>query len=183
MPSFLELKDDIRGFIVQALPSEYKTVYWQSERQKIPTKPYCMLTELSESIDLNTSELQLPNSLTKQMTEYKTATITIAVYVDGLKTSTSSYSERKEFAYSSLNKVRTLFDTMQTRYKFKNKFAIRSLSSIRPLNEAVDGGYLYRYEFDLTVGFNETYEYDLPVSRKVIIDLEDIQIQVPEVNG
>lgn len=178
MPSIVELKDPIRGFVVRNLPIEFKKVYWQSERKNVPQKPYCMLTALSESQDFPTSENQLQDSLIKQTTQYKTAVITIAVYVDGLE----NFSDRKIFAFNSLNKVRKEFDTLQTAYKFKNIFSIKSMSGIRPLNETVNGGYLFRYEFDLTIGFNETYEYELPVSRKVIIDLEDIQIQVPEDN-
>lgn len=174
MPSLFQLKDIIREFTAQNLPKEFKTIYWQSERKRGPSKPYCMLTELSETYDAPTSEIQLPNSLTKQVTMYKIAVITIAVYVDGL----CDYDERKNFAYQSLNKIRTKFDILQTHYRFKKDFAIKSLSGIRALNDIVNGGYLFRYEFDLTIGFNEIYEYDLPVSRAVNIDLDRNNIHI-----
>ncbi|MBO8430888.1 hypothetical protein IAC76_05825 [Spirochaetes bacterium] len=178
MPNLFELKDLIRGFVIQNLPEDFKTVYWQSERMKVPKKPYCMLTELSESNSLVTGELQFPNSLTKQVTQYKTAVITIAVYVDGL----GDYDDRKAFAYNSLNNLRTVFETMKAHYRFKDKMTVRNLSGIRPLNETVGGGYLFRYEFDMTIGFHEIYEYELPVSHAVNIDLDenDIHIEVSE---
>ncbi len=178
MPNLIEIQTIIYDYIKDLLPLEFNKIYWQSERFIVPKKPYCMLTVLSETTDAPTSERQLPNSLTKQVTMYKTSVITIAVYVDGL----NDYKERKEFAYNSLNKIRTQFETLKSHYKFKHKFSVLNLSGIRALNEPVNGGYLFRYEFDMTVGFNEVFDYNLPVSHSVKIDMEanNIHIEVTE---
>lgn len=176
------IKDAIKEFVTLNLSEEFKTVYWQSSRYEAPKKPFCLLTWLSDSEDLRSSEIQLPNSLTKEHREYKTAVITIALYVDGLKIKQHNLKEREDLAQFNAENLRTQFQLLKTAYKFKNIFAINNTSGIRPLDEAVSGGYTFRREFDLTIGYDKVYHYDLPVSHAVNIDLDenDIHIQVTE---
>lgn len=173
-----EIKDLIKEFVTLNLPDDFKTVYWQTSRYEAPKKPFCLLTWLSDSEDLRSSEIQLPNSLTKEHREYKTAVITIALYVDGLKTKQHNLKEREDLAQLNAEKLRTLFQLDKTAYKFKTKFAPKNTSGIRPLDEAVSGGYIFRREFDLTIGFDKVYHYNLPVSHAVNIDLEENNINI-----
>lgn len=176
------IKDAIKEFVTLNLPKDFKTVYWQTSRYEAPKKPFCLLTWLSDSEDLRSSEIQLPNSLTKEHREYKTAVITISLYVDGLKTQQHNLKERENLAQLNAENLRTQFQLVKTAYKFKNIFAVNNTSGVRPLDEAVSGGYTFRREFDLTIGYDKVYHYDLPVSHAVNIDLEenDIHIKVTE---
>lgn len=176
-----EIKDLIKEFVTLNLPEEFKTVYWQTQRYEAPAKPFCLLTWLSDGEDLRSSEIQLPHSLTKEHREYKTAIITISLYVDGLKTKEHNLKERENLAQLNAENLRTLFQLNKTAYKFKTKFAPKSTSGIRPLDEAVSGGYIFRREFDLTIGYDKVYRYNLPVSHAVNIDLDnEIYIEVTE---
>ena len=176
------IKDAIKEFVTLNLPKDFKTVYWQTSRYEAPKKPFCLLTWLSDSEELRSSEIQLPNSLTKEHREYKTAVITISLYVDGLKTQQHNLKERENLAQLNAENLRTQFQLVKTAYKFKNIFAVNNTSGVRPLDEAVSGGYTFRREFDLTIGYDKVYHYDLPVSHAVNIDLEenDIHIKVTE---
>ena len=175
------IKDLIKDFVSQNLPEEF-TVYWQGTRYEAPKKPYCLLSWISDGEDLISSEIQLPNSLTQERREYKTAVITIGLYVDGLKIKQHNLKEREDLAQNNAENLRTLFKINKTAYKFKTKFAPKSTSGIRPLDEAVSGGYIFRREFELTIGYDKVYHYELPVSHAVNIDLEEnnIHIQVTE---
>lgn len=175
------IKDAIKEFVTLNLPKEFKNVYWQTSRYEAPQKPFCLLTLLSDSEDLRASERQLQNSLTKEHKEYKTAVITIALYVDGLKTKQHNLKEREDLAQLNAENLRTQLQLLRTTYKFKD-FAIKSTTGIRPLDEVAAGGYTFRREFDVTIGYNNVYYYDLPISHAVNIDLDnnDIHIQVTE---
>lgn len=175
------IKDAIKEFVTLNLPKDFKTVYWQTSRYEAPKKPFCLFTWLSDSEDLRSSEIQLPNSLTKEHREYKTAVITIALYVDGLKTQQHNLKERENLAQLNAENLRTLFQLDKTAYKFKTKFAPKNTSGIRPLDEAVSGGYIFRREFDLTIGYDKVYHYDLPVSHAVNIELDnEIYFEITE---
>lgn len=50
-------------------------------------------------------------------------------------------------------------------------FTILDMTGIRPLNEVVVGGYLYRYEFDMTINFDEFEEYSVGIGKAVGLDL------------
>lgn len=176
------IKNKIKEFVTLNLPKDFKTVYWSAQKFEMPKKPFCLLSWVSDSEDLRSSERQLPNSLTKEHREYKTGTITIALYVDGLKTKGHNLEEREKLAQNSLENLRTQFQLLKTTNLFRKVCAINNTSGIRPLDEAVSGGYIYRREFDLTIGYDIVYHYDLPVSHAVNIDLDenDIHIQVTE---
>lgn len=175
------IKNKIKEFVTLNLPKDFKTVYWSAQKFEMPKKPFCLLSWVSDSEDLRSSEIQLPNSLTKEHREYKTAVITIALYVDGLKTQQHNLKERENLAQLNAENLRTLFQLTKTAYKFKKIFAVNSTSGVRPLDEAVSGGYTFRREFDLTIGYDKVYHYDLPVSHAVNIDLDnEIYFEVTE---
>lgn len=167
MTSLIDIKPRIRDFVATALGADFKAVYWQSERLDEPVKPYCMLTELADSQTDRTAWYK-SGAMAYTLEEYKQVVITVGVYVDGL----DEFDVRKEFAYSSLNNLKSQIEIGAREFVFGD-IAIKSLSGIRPLNEEVDGGYLFRYEFDITIGYNEETIADVEIGKEVDLELKD----------
>lgn len=160
-------------------------VYWLGERKNVPSYPYCTLSVIAENKDKRTSledgDIVVINNnyfllnepclnveklfyfpsedveifkREKIVTRYKTCTMTVAVYnayVEDTAEEEDTRRDADEFAYSEIDKIEGLFED----YPINSKFSIQNISSIRPLHETVDGGFMYRYEFDLTIGYNE----------------------------
>lgn len=167
MTTLLEIKPIIHDFIQENLDESFgDKIYWIGERVEEPLYPYCMLTELTENKDKRTSHHQgdlktisLSGSGEYEIkreaitTRYKTAVITVGVYNAFV---TNSYDdmdmdEAKEFAYEEIDRLEGEFEN----YPINSKFSVQNISPIRALHEPVSGGYMYRYEFDLTIGYNE----------------------------
>ena len=158
MTTLLEIKPIIHDFIQENLDEKFgDKIYWIGERVNEPDYPYCMLTELTENKDKRTSRHY--GSLTDDdrrqsiTTRYKTAVITVGIYNAFV---TNSYDEMdmdeaKEFAYQQIDNLEGAFED----YPINNKFSVQNISPIRALHEPVSGGYMYRFEFDLTIGYNE----------------------------
>lgn len=149
MSSLIDIKPRIRDFVAEMLGDKFNAVYWANERLNEPNKPYCMLTELAES-DTHREAYYTTGYLEKTLEEYKQVVFTIGVYVDGL----DEYDDKKEFAYNEIDKLKSKIKIGAREFVFGD-IAIRNISGIRALHEEVDGGYLFRYEFDLTIGYNE----------------------------
>lgn len=167
MTTLLEIKPYIHDFIQENLDESFgNKIYWIGERVNEPDYPYCMLTELTENKDKRTSHHQgglkaisLSGSGEYEIkreaitTRYKTAVITVGIYNAFV---TNSYDdmdmdEAKEFAYEQIDLLEGEFEN----YPINSKFSVQNISPIRALHEPVSGGYMYRYEFDLTIGYNE----------------------------
>jgi len=169
MTTLLEIKPYIKDFIEDNLSSAFANkVYWIGERKNIPQYPYCMLSVIAENKDKRTSHhngdlveiIESGQSNVKVLrenitTRYKTCTITICIYNAWVENTydTGDMDEEKEFAYEQIDLLEGLFEN----YPINDKFSIQNISSIRPLHQIVDGGYMYRYEFDLTIGYNEAH--------------------------
>ena len=164
MPTLSEIKPQIRDVIVANIDEKVTPVYWQSERSDEPQKPYCLLTEMSERILHRTTEWTIADGK-KGVRVYKQINITVGVYVDGL----DDYDTNKAFAYEQTNKIRNLFERENVWSAFN--FTILDMTGIRPLNEVVVGGYLYRYEFDMTINFDEFEEYSVGIGKAVGLEL------------
>ena len=157
MTTLLEIKPYIHDFVQENLDESFSNkIYWIGERVEEPDYPYCMLTELTENKDKRTSRHYggLTDDLREHITtRYKTAVITVGIYNAFV---TNSYEDKdmdkaKEFAYEQIDLLEGEFEN----YPINNKFSVQNISPIRPLHEPVSGGYMYRYEFDLTIGYNE----------------------------
>ena len=83
--------------------------------------------------------------------------------------------------FTELKNIRNAFKNAMFTHILKNKFTIKSMTDLRPLSETNDTGFLYRYEFDITCGYNEIITTELEQSQGVIIDLEPNNIHI-EVN-
>ena len=77
--------------------------------------------------------------------------------------------EEKEFAYEQIDLLEGAFED----YPINKKFSIQNITPIRPLHEVVSGGYMYRYEFDLTIGYNEPVILNKGYGKNLIVDLVD----------
>lgn len=170
MTTLLEIKPYIRDFIEENLNSLFEgKVYWIAERRNIPEFPYCVLNVIAENKDKRTSR---HNGITtdygtreKIITRYKTCTITVSIYNGWIGDTADSgdMDEAKEFAYEQIDYLEGCFEE----YPVNSMFSVQNISPIRPLHETDDGGYLYRYEFDLTIGYNEERISDKELSRGV----------------
>lgn len=167
MTNLLEIKPIIRDFVVSNLDDSFESIYWDSERLGEPNKPFCLLTELVENESHRTAYSQ-SGSLEYALQEYKETVITIGVYVDGL----NEFDVQKEFAFSQINNLKQSFKLGAREFLFED-FSIKDISGIRPLFEVVDGGYLFRYEFDLTIGYNEITTTNVLMDKTIEVEIKD----------
>lgn len=171
MTTLLEIKPYIFDFVQENLDERF-TVFWIGQYVDEPLYPYCMLTELTENKDKRTSRHygSLTNDDRRQSitTRYKTAVITVGIYNAFV---TNSYDEMdmdeaKEFAYEQIDLLEGEFEN----YPINSKFSVQNISPIRALHEPVSGGYMYRYEFDLTIGYNEPVVKEKDYGRGVDVE-------------
>ena len=158
MTTLLEIKPYIHDFIQENLDEKFgEKIYWIGERVDEPDYPYCMLTELTENKDKRTSrhygDLTDDDRRQSITTRYKTAVITVGIYNAFVQNTYDEMDmdEAKEFAYEEIDRLEGEFEN----YPINSKFSVQNISPIRALHEPVSGGYMYRYEFDLTIGYNE----------------------------
>ena len=189
MTNLLQIKPYILNFIADNLDDAFENkVYWIGERVNVPTYPYCLLSVIAENKDKRTSyhqgdlkTISLSGSGEYEekretiTTLYKRATITVCIYNAYVG---NTYDEvdmdvAKEFAYQQINLLEELFETKHIQEEFYPIFTVQSVSPIRPLHETVDGGYIYRYEFDLVVGYDEPKTYDLDIGKEVEVEIND----------
>lgn len=170
MTNIIEIKPLIRNFILENLDSSFQdNVYWLGERLEVPDTLYCLLTVISETKDKRTSKhngyvINSESSRNEIWTIYKTATITITICVNAME---GNYRVKKEFAYEQISNLEQAFETKGV----NNFYSVNNISPIRPLHEVVDGGYQYRFEFDLTIGYNETVIKNTVIGRGVKVDM------------
>ena len=180
MSDLLEIKTYIHDYIEENLdPSFGGKVYWSGEKRDVPEYPYCLLTVFAENKDRRTShkagdvvivgESGSEEHREELITRYKTATITVGIYNGwiGDTSDTVDMDVAKEWAYSEIDYLEGIFEN----YPENNIFSIQNIGSIRPLHEPMSGGYLYRFEFDLTVGYDEELIVNVPVGKKVNVDI------------
>ena len=186
MTNLLRIKPYIHDFIEELLdPVFANKVYWLGERKIVPEYPYCLLNVIAENKDKRTSHHQgkITDIDTRECitTRYKTCTVTVGIYNAWVEDTYSDMDmdEAKEFAYKQIDCLEGAFEN----YPINNKFSIQNISSIRPLHEVVDGGYMYRYEFDLTIGYNEKYilhkDYGQSVETNLAIKDPNGDIEYP----
>ena len=176
--SYELVKYALRNFILDHSPEflDANKVFFATERFTMPEKPYIMITELANNEDLKAGRNQ-PGSENLEVTLYKECIFTIAIY--GL--SDNDLSEEHDEYRRIINEIRNCFYIAMHNFSLKNKFTIKSMTDLRPLSETNDTGFLYRYEFDITCGYNEIITTKLKQSQGVIIDLEPNNINI-EVN-
>ena len=177
MSNFETVKYKLRDFIIKNV-SELLTaekVFFATERFTMPEKPYLMITELSNNEDLRSGyEMK---GLVREITEYKESIFTVAIY--GL--SENDLSDDHDKFRAEIKNIRDGFKRAMFSHELKKYFTIQSITDLRPLNEINETGFLFRYEFDITCGYNEIISTELKQSQGVIIDLDTNNIHI-EVN-
>lgn len=177
MTNLIEIKSHIHDFVEDNLEVSFANkVYWIGERKNVPAYPYCLLNVIAENKDKRTSKhygrLSDDGDYREKITtRYKTCTITVGVYNGWVEdtSDTVDMDVAKEFAYEQIDNLEGAFEN----YPINSKFSIQNISPIRPLPETVDGGYMYRYEFDLTIGYNEEVTQDKDYGRAVKTHVND----------
>lgn len=178
MTNLLQIKPYIHDFIEANLDTAFEhKVYWLGERKNVPDYPYCLLNVIAENKDKRTSthfgSLTEDDTRESIVTRYKTCTITVGIYNAWVEDTYSDVDmdEAKEFAYEQIDYLEAMFEE----YPINDLFSIQNISPIRPLPEVVDGGYMYRYEFDLTIGYNETKTTNKELGQSVEVGMENIE--------
>lgn len=174
MTNLLKIKPYIHNFVENNLDSSFDgKVYWIGERKNVPEYPYCLLNAIAENKDKRTSHhigsLNENDTRKNITTRYKTCTITVGVYNGWTDECDTDMDDVKEFTYEQIDYLEGAFED----YPINNRFSIQSISPIRPLHEAVAGGYLYRYEFDLTIGYNEARISEKDVAKNIEAEVDN----------
>lgn len=168
-----EIKQAIFDFVKFNLPEEFENkIYWANERKDEPKKPFCLLRALvPEQTDSPTSERELSGNI-QEVTMYKNCVVTMSIYVDGIA-ETSDLDVQNDYASKVARDLKNSFETFDTAYEFKEyDMSVNSISELRDLTASVSGGYTYRYEFDITFGYNEVLEIQKLVGKDVNLQIE-----------
>lgn len=168
-----QVKQSIFEFVYFQLPEEFNNkVYWGNERKDEPTKPFCLLRAIvSEQTDSRTSERELSGNI-NEVTMYKNCVITMSVFVDGIA-ETEDLDTKNSYAEETARNLKNSFETLDTAHTLNAEgLSVRRISELRDLTTSVSGGYTYRYEFDVTFGYNEVMEIQKEVGKDVNLQIE-----------
>jgi hypothetical protein len=165
-------KQAIFDFVKNILPNEFDgKIYWANERKDEPVKPFCLLRAIvPEQTDSTTTETEIENNV-QQVTMYKNMVVTFAIFADGIAEK-NDLDVQNSFAENNARLLKNNFETFDTAYEFlDNDMSVNNISELRDLTELVSGGYVYRYEFDVTFGFNDVLEIQKNVGKDVKINI------------
>lgn len=168
-----EVKQSIFEFVYENLPSDFTNkVYWRNERKDEPEKPFCLLSAIiPEQTDSRTSEREIAGNI-NEVTMYKNCVVTISIYVDGLA-EVEDLDVRNAYAENTARVLKNQFETLDTAWSFNVEgLAVKNISELRDLTTPVAGGYTYRYEFDVTFGYNEVMTIQKEVGKDVNLQIE-----------
>ena len=167
------IKLSIWQFVVDNLPNEFlgKT-YWANERKDEPKKPFCLLRAIiPEQQTSRTSEQEIAGNK-QEVTMYKNCVVTISIFADGLE-NVNDLDVQNAFAQTTARNLKNTFETLDTAWTLNVEgLAVDSISSLRDLTTEEAGGYIYRYEFDVTFGYNEVMTIQKQVGKDVNLQIE-----------
>ena len=168
-----EIKLSIWNFVVDNLSSKFTNkIYWANERKDEPEKPFCLLRAIvPEQTTSRTSEQEISKNV-QEVTMYKNCVVTISIFVDGLE-EVGDLDEQNAFAEKSARDLKNTFETIDTAWVLNAEgLSVDYISDLRDLTTAVSGGYSYRYEFDVTFGYNEVMLIQKEVGKDVNLQIE-----------
>ena len=168
-----EIKQDIFDLVNINLPAEFNNkVYWANERKDEPEKPFCLLRAIvPEQEDFRTAEQELAGNVNKVIM-YKNCVVTISIFVDGT-TEDVDLDIQNAFAHNTARNLKNLFETMDTAWALDIEgLSINKISMLRDLTMPTSGGYIYRYEFDVTFGYDEVIEIQKLIGKDVNLQIE-----------
>ena len=156
-------KQIILDFVKEILPADFENkIYWANERKDEPKKPFCLLRAIvPEQTDSRTSERELAGNI-QEVTMYKNMVLLKMVIL----------MRKNYFAESNARKLKNSFEPLDTAYEFlANDMSVNDISELRDLTELTAGGYVYRYEFDVTFGFNDVVQIQKQVGKDVVVNI------------
>jgi hypothetical protein len=96
----------------------------------------------------------------------------MSVFVDGIA-ETEDLDTKNAYAEETARNLKNSFETLDTAYTLNaEELSVRRISELRDLTTSVSGGYTYRYEFDVTFGYNEVMEIQKEVGKDVNLQIE-----------
>lgn len=167
------IKMSIWQFVVDNLPSQFAgKIYWANERKNAPEKPFCLLRCIVPEQNTSRSSEQEIAKNAQEVTMYKSCVVTMSIYVDGLE-DVEDLDEQNQFAHNTARNLRNVFETLDTAWTLGVEgLSVNSVSSLRDLTMLEEGGYTYRYEFDVTFGYNEVMIIQKEVGKDVNLQIE-----------
>lgn len=168
-----EIKLSIWNFVVDNLPNTFANkVYWSTERKDEPIKPFCLLRDIiPEQTDSRTTEREIAKNV-QEVTMYKNCVITMSIFVDG-REDVDDLDNQRAFAETTARNLKNSFETQDTAWTLAvDGLSVRNISSLRNLTTMEAGGYNYRYEFDITFGYNEVMLIQKKVGQDVNLQIE-----------
>lgn len=168
-----KLKQSIFEFVKDKLPSDFENkIYWANERKDEPKKPFCLLQAIvPEQTDSRTTERELPGNI-QEIIMYKNMVVTFAIYVEGIAEK-HDLDEQNYFAEKNARDLKNSFETLDAAFEFlANGMSVDAISGLRDLTGIVSGGYVYRYEFDVTFGFDDVMNVQKQVGKDVVLNIE-----------
>ena len=103
---------------------------------------------------------------------YKNCVVTVSIFVDGIA-ETEDLDTKNAYAEKTTRDLKNTLETLDTAFDFAtDDLAVRNLSELRDLTTSVSGGYTYRYEFDVTFGYNEVMIIQKEVGKDVNLQIE-----------
>ena len=168
-----EIKTSIWNFVVYNLPSVFHDkTYWATERKDEPRKPFCLLRDIiPEQTQSPTTEQEIARNV-QEVTMYKNTVVTISIFVDG-REEVGDLDLQRAYTEQVARDLKNSFETIDSAYTLKvNGLSVNSISSMRDLTTVEAGGYNYRYEFDITFGYNEVMLIQKEVGKDVNLQIE-----------
>ena len=168
-----EIKLSIWQFVVDNLPNQFAgKIYWANERKIAPEKPFCLLRCIVPEQNTSRSSEQEIAKNVQEVTMYKSCVVTMSIYVDGLE-DVGDLDDQNKFAENTARNLKNCFETLDTAWTLRAEgLSVNSISSLRDLTTAEQGGYIYRYEFDITFGYNEVMLIQKQVGKDVNLQIE-----------
>lgn len=168
------IKQTIYGYIKALLPKDFEA-FWANERRTMPKNPYCMLISLiPEQPTHRTTERELEDNI-NEVTMYKNTVVTVSInvrtYFDGEPV---KLNELNALAHNTAVNLKNQFETQDSAFELNFEgLSCNVISELRDLTTPIEGGYHYRYEFDLTFGYNEVMTIQKLVGQDVILNIKE----------
>lgn len=182
----------VKNELIETYPNEfgdYKTgrddiytkIYWADTVRYQPRYPYCTLTP-----DRDTSAgyeeityLRIDGVYTKRTTTRSFLTVTIDVYDMGDEQSKKSSLKSDTFAYKVARQLRKYFngdgklDWFSGNEYYPNQIGINIDSDIKAMIDWSDTDTLFRYSFDILLGWNDVVDQPVDLAEGAIISVKE----------
>lgn len=168
-----KIKRSIWNYVVDNLPSAFAgNTYWATERKDEPVKPFCLLRDIiTEQTESRTAEREISKNV-QEVTMYKNSVVTISIFVDGLE-EVGDLDSQRAYTEQVARDLKNSFETLDSAWILKVEgISVNTISSLRDLTTIEAGGYNYRYEFDITLSYEEVLLIQKEVGKDVNLQIE-----------